>query len=607
MCGIAGYLGLPGEVHETSLRQVLPCLQERGPDASNVWVNAEASTGLAHTRLAIIDPDARSNQPFNYLDRYQIVFNGEIYNYQSLRKDLERLHGLSFTTASDTEVLVASYHIHKENCLSYLVGMFAFAIWDEKEQVLFCARDRFGEKPFYYYRDQQKFLFGSKAAAIHALGIKRIVNQKILLHYLAAGQTNIAADPFCTFFENIHQLPPAHFLIIDKKTGKTEVRRYWDLPGGKTVFKINAKDELYDLLLGSVKERLKSDVPLGVSISGGLDSSSIAYILSSELKTDLAGFSAVFPGFDKDESSYIDELEKSLNLNRYRITPTSNDFQHHLLRMIHSHDHPIADPSSFAQYMVYRMAKQHGYSVMLDGQGADEILAGYSKYNHWAIQELVRNNKIGKALELYRSLQANQQEIKGGLINFLFANMPGITKKQVTLKYRNQVRNAEWLNEDFVESNFSLKDVQKPLVRSLNDILYFDTMQLGLQELLRYADCNSMAHGVEIRLPFLDHRLVEFIFSLPLEEKIHDGFNKYVLRKAMDKKIPDKITWRKRKIGFEVPKDQWMETLFMKDMVEDSCRKLITAGVIKNKELPLLDKAARWRIAVAGQLLEKSY
>jgi asparagine synthase (glutamine-hydrolysing) len=295
-------------------------------------------------------------------------------------------------------------------------------------------------------------------------------------------------------------------------------------------------------------------------------------------------------------------LSNTLEFKQALIVPDAGMLEENMLNMIRAHNHPIADPSSFAQFMVYKKASDQGYKVMLDGQGADEILAGYSKYNHWALQALVRKGKFLQAINWYGALKMNEQAITGGLMNFLWAWFPELVTQQITYNYNNTIANSTLLNTDFVHSNFDPTSTHKPTIKGLNDILYYDTTTLSLQDLLRYADVNSMANGVEVRLPFLDHRLVELIFSLELPFKINKGFNKYLLRKTMDQKLPDAITWRKKKVGFEVPREQLLNNAFFKELLNDSLHKLRTKQIIKEDFLTT-DPTISWRLAIAGQLI----
>ena len=303
MCGIAGIISPdPSDIRAETLQAMADALAHRGPDGEACWINISGNAGFAHRRLAVIDPGIASAQPMHYLERYTIVFNGEIYNYIELRNDLVQKRYV-FRTSSDTEVILAMYDRHKEKCVTYFDGMFSFAIWDEQEQTLFCARDRFGEKPFYYRHHQQSgaFYFGSEMKALYAAGIGRGVNHGFLLRFLAYGYTSDPAHPHQTFDGTIQKLPAAHYCIFAAATNQLSVIRYWQIDKN---YRVSITDEdaisrFSELLEASVRIRLRSDVSLGTSLSGGLDSSSIASMISKARSGRFKTFTAAFPDLKK--------------------------------------------------------------------------------------------------------------------------------------------------------------------------------------------------------------------------------------------------------------------------------------------------------------------
>ena len=314
MCGIAGIISSETAlVQQRSLKKMSDVLAHRGPDGEGLWINKKNTAGLSHRRLAIIDLTDAGAQPMHYADRYTIVYNGEIYNYKEIRSDLKQA-GYYFKSESDTEVILAAYHLYKENCVKYFDGMFAFAIWDEQEQILFCARDTFGEKPFYYFIDKTVFVFASEMKALWAVGIDKTADDKMMVNYLVLGHVQNAADKSQTFYKDIFSLPPAHTGTLSLADMQFVQVKYRDINKENTI-KINentARGKFEELLAGSVKRRLRSDVPVGSSLSGGLDSTSIAYFINRNNKSrsdaSFQTFSAIFPGFEKDESQLISEI-----------------------------------------------------------------------------------------------------------------------------------------------------------------------------------------------------------------------------------------------------------------------------------------------------------
>ncbi|HMG83949.1 MAG TPA: asparagine synthase (glutamine-hydrolyzing), partial [Ferruginibacter sp.] len=582
MCGITGIVK-QNQNFQTSdrldilfqVRKMADAIQHRGPDGEGYWANEDGSVGFGHRRLTVIDLSEDAAQPMHYLDKYTIVYNGEIYNYIELKEHLHK-KGYVFTTRSDIEVILAAYDHWKENCMEHFDGMFAFAIWDEKEQTLFAARDRFGEKPFYYYADEVHFIFASEMKALWAVGVPKKVDDKMLLNYITIGHLQNPADKAQTFFEDIRSLPAAHYLQLSKTTGKFIIRRYWDIntQAKITISESDAIEKLTSLLITSVKRRLRSDVDLGTSLSGGLDSSSILSFINY-LKGDTSAtktFSAVFPGFEKDESPFIQSVVDKFHTDNFKIEPTVDDLINDLEKVCYHQEEPFSSSSIYIQYKVFGLAKQNNIKVLLDGQGADETLAGYHKYYHWYLQQLATKGKFGQIHRERRSLAEKNITIDWGMKNYMAAYFYPHTAVFLERKEYNKIIKSKDINPDFVASlhGREWEGIRKSSINKLNDILYFNTMELGLEELLRFADRNSMAHGTEVRLPFLNHRLVEFIFSLPPNFKIQDGWTKWILRKAMDKKLPNEIVWRKDKVGYEPPQQKWMSDPRLQEYIHEA-------------------------------------
>jgi asparagine synthase (glutamine-hydrolysing) len=607
MCGIAGILSTSFEqIAEVHLKKMTSALAHRGPDGEGLWSNATKNVLLGHRRLAIIDLTDAAAQPMHYLNRYTITYNGEIYNYIELKEILLE-KGYQFTSVSDTEVILAAYDFWNQDCLQYFDGMFAFAIWDEKEQQLFAARDRFGEKPFYYYETESYLFFASEMKALWAAGASKIVDEKMLLNYLTLGHVQNCVDKEQTFFNEIYSLPAAHFFLYKPSVHKLAVKRYWRLdkeikisiPADEAVEKFNS------LFTASVERRLRSDVPVGTSLSGGLDSSTIIATLE-QLKINSKTFSAVFPGFDKDESAYINLLTDKFGMANFKTQPAADGLIKDFETLCYHQEEPFQSSSIFAQYKVFELAKQHNIKVLLDGQGADETLAGYHKYIQWYLQEVLSRHKLGAAQKEKKALLKNKIPFSWGLKNYFAAFLPMHAAMELEKKEYQKIMHQPDINPDFLrlQRGREWEGIHKPVVTKLNDILHFNTAELGLEELLRYADRNSMAHGREVRLPFLDHQLVEFIFSLPSNLKIHDGWTKFLLRKAMDKKLPDEIVWRKDKVGYEPPQLQWMENKVLQEYIHEAKKKLVTAKILQQN---VLDKKVNPKAAHADNNYDFRY
>jgi asparagine synthase (glutamine-hydrolysing) len=615
MCGISGILSAEKEqLNFYPLKKMLQTLVHRGPDGEGIWQNDAKDVLLGHRRLAIIDLSNAAAQPMRYLNRYTIIHNGEIYNYKELRTFLQQ-HGYTFKSQGDTEVILAAYDFWKERCLQHFDGMFAFAIWDEKEQQLFAARDRFGEKPFYYFENDQYFLFASEMKALWAAGVEKEAEEKMLLNYLALGHVQNAADKEYTFYKNIWALPPAHYLKYTPALKKLSLKKYWHLNKEKQIdiTPDEAMEEFGALLQHSVNNRLRSDVAVGTSLSGGLDSSSIAALINENTGGQKT-FSAVFPGFNKDESPYIKLLSQKLEIENYTTAPDAVSLLKTFTDLCYHQEEPFTSSSIFAQYKVFELAKQHNVTVLLDGQGADEVLAGYNRYIRWYLQDLLTHKYAGERNKAINALRQNQIPFNWGIKNYAAAFLPMHTAMFLERREYYQILHQPDINPDYLKQHVRGKEwegIHKAPVTKLNDILHYNVTEFGLEELLRYADRNSMAHGREVRLPFLDHMLVEFIFSLPSTMKINGGYTKWLLRKTMDKKLPNEIVWRKDKVGYEPPQKQWMENSLMQEYIQATKQKLVDKGVLHPKALhkKIVAKEAvaannyDWRYLCAAQFL----
>jgi asparagine synthase (glutamine-hydrolysing) len=621
MCGIAGTVS--GRSKDGMLTAMTDVLVHRGPDGEGQWINPDRTVGLGHRRLSIIDLSDDGNQPMHYSDgRYTITFNGEIYNYIELKAGLLG-RGYSFKSTSDTEVLLALFDAERENCLSMLDGMFSFAIWDEKEQRLFCARDRFGEKPFYYALYEGGLFFASEMKALWAAGVPRRVNGNLVFNYIAHGYTYNPEDASETFFENIYKLPAAHFFTVSPGQINPAPTRYWDIDYKRVDFDVDEKavtERFRELFLTSVSRRLRSDVPVGSSLSGGLDSSLVVCAidrLNQGNSIDQNTFSARFPGFAKDEGTYMDLIINRTRVTPHFVYPNEDGLIRDLENLVYHQEEPFGSASIYAQYCVMRSAKENKTTVLIDGQGADEVLAGY----HFYFADYFRELKVNEREKWRSELAAYRQVHADNVINPIAKT--SIMKQVASVlprKLENNLRRA----------NFSLRNSLQPLFHreffgeysrnsfysdvkkssSLSESLYRSTHEGGLEELLRYSDRNSMAHSREVRLPFLSHELVEFVFSLPAHYKIRNGVTKYIMRRSFADLLPAEILDRKDKIGYEPPQANWLADPSIFARLQESRNRLQKEKILSPRftiksDPAQTDSTLAWKLLMVGLLTEK--
>ncbi len=596
MCGIAGIISVNKEdVFQGRLKAMTDIIDYRGPDAEGRWIDKNGHVGFGHRRLSIIDLSENGNQPMHYLGRYSIVFNGEIYNYIEL-KELLVQSGYSFQTESDTEVLMALYAKEKENCLSFLDGMFSFVIYDNVTNEIFAARDRFGEKPFYYnYLEGKHFIFGSEMKCLWAAGVKKDVNNSMLFAYLNYGSIQNEKDWSETFYNGCKNLPHGCYLKLEVSSCKMRTVKYYDIDIkiiNHAISETEAQERFRELFYKSVKRRLRSDVKVGSSLSGGLDSSLIVCVIdeiNKDTSRNLNTFSAVFPGFPKDEKKYIEYVIKQTNTTSHFITPDGDQIIKDLEKLLWHHEEPFGTASIYAQYCVMRLAKENNVTVLLDGQGADEYLAGYHSYYRPFFYELKRNYPKISDSEYQSYLQLQQENNINGILKkdlkyFMRSQMPALLKigKNVANYYTH--KSNSFFSNEFYQENIQKNAIPYKYPKSLNKALYQNMFEGELQTLLRFCDRNSMAQSREVRLPFLSHELVEFVFSLPPYYKIHEGWTKWIMRVAFADLLPAEIAWRKDKIGYEPPQSNWFENKNVQEKIYESKRTLFKKNIISKKE-----------------------
>jgi asparagine synthase (glutamine-hydrolysing) len=604
MCGIAGIIKFSREkVSQQQLKVMTDAIAHRGPDGEGQWVNFDGNIGLGHRRLSIIDLSNFGQQPMHYLDRYTITFNGEIYNYLELRELLLQ-KGYTFRSHSDTEVLMALYDHMKEKALNLIDGMFAFVIYDSKENKVFCARDRFGEKPFFYsMKEGNELLFASEMKAIQAVRGKSGINNKILYNYLAFGYLDNRGDLSETFYEDIASIPHSHYMTIDLTTSSVKVERYWSIPFNANYendFKPEeVKKKIQELFYTGLKRRLRSDVSVGSSLSGGLDSSIIVCAIDELFKQGFTyenvrqkTFSARFPGFSRDEGKYIDMVTGVINAISFSTFPDEQTLLNEIDKVAYHQEEPFGSASILVQYEVMKVAKENKVTVLLDGQGADEIFGGYHGYYNVFFREM-RSRKAGmyaaefSAYEKLHAYNTVNEKPRKNIAQYAREYFPSYVDKLRSGRMIFKQRTNKYFNSEFFEDQSKKFYRFNNSFNRLNDELNYSTMNGDMQNLLRFADRNSMAHSREVRLPFLFHELVNFAFSLPAEYKIHEGWTKWILRKSFNDLLPEEICWRKDKIGYEPPQKKWMENGIIRDKIRSATEKLVNDRILDKKVLTI--------------------
>ena len=573
MCGIAGLAGRR-PVNEDTVHKMTDLLVHRGPDDCGYWRSSNGTICLGHRRLSIIDTSAAGHQPM-VKDPTVITYNGELYNYLELRARLQA-EGVSFTSSSDTEVILEAYRMWGDQCLNEFNGMFAFALYDADRDLLFCARDRFGEKPFLYSLQKEAFAFASEYKSLLNLeGVSQEIDPFKLLIFLDNPSVGLD-DEEETVFPAIKQLLPAHSLTLNLKDFSVTTMQYWTPKLDtriSTCSQGEIEDAFSDLLTDSVRIRMRSDVPVGSCLSGGLDSSSIVGLIQEKMEAPAAyaAFTGRFEDTPSDEWEWAKEV-----LGKYRITshvtnPDVDGFLAELPDFLWHNELPVGSTSQFAQWSVFRLAKEHGVTVLLDGQGADELLGGYEQYFSAYLAALAETQTPAQVkqeanairtrypLALLSPTQSLGQSLPGSLRHLLAR----ITGKGSDFKFGL----APDLASRLITRTSSLPP-PPPHLHPLTKALWQESHHTHLPVLLRYGDRNSMAHSEEVRLPFCDHRLAEFTLSLPPEALMGDTQTKRVLRGAMKGILPEPIRKRWNKQGFLPPQSLWFRQA-LRDQTRD--------------------------------------
>lgn len=569
MCGIAGIISLRGSALsrlDDKLNVMNKLIAHRGPDGAGTWSSKNQSVGLAHRRLSIIDLTDHGAQPMTAPNDTVLTFNGEIYNYIELKKELSPIW--SFESSSDSETILAAYEKYGTGCVQHFRGMFAFAIWDEKRKRLLAARDRFGIKPFYYAEVDGNLIFASEIKALLPLLPDIRTDAGAFAEYLTF-QYTIGEH---TLFERVKQLMPGHQLVVER--GQVRVERYWDvhyeIDYDHTASYFDGK--MRELLDDSIDVHLRSDVPVGSYLSGGIDSSLIAILARQHAPENNQAFHGKFTCFDGyDESKYAQIAADQCGSELNQIDITAEDFRENIEKVIYHLDVPVAGPGSFPQYMVSKLAREH-VKVVLGGQGGDEIFGGYARYVVAYFEQAIKaaidgTYQNGHFVVTPESIIPNLgvlREYKPLIKEFwregLFESIDARYFRLVD-RSTDMVDEVDWssLNKEKVFEDFQAIFNNR---RNVRKEAYFDSMthfdfKCLLPALLQVEDRMSMAHGLESRVPLLDHPLIEFAATVPADVKFEGGHMKHMIKQTYKDVLPEGLLQRRDKMGFPVPLREW--------------------------------------------------
>lgn len=570
MCGINGF----NWNDRYLIEEMNNATRHRGPDDKGIYTDEHVSLG--HNRLSIIDLSVNGHQPMSNEDgTIWITYNGEVYNFIEIREELLK-KGHKFKSNTDTEVIIHSYEEYGLDFVKKFNGMWAFCIYDKNKGVLILCRDQFGIKPLYYYVDGGRIIFSSMITGILCHRIETGPNSRAIMEYLAF---NLEDHNTYTFFQDIYSLAHDSMLIYDLHT-RGYVMKKWYRPSCRS---IRCKDDVKELFIRSVISRTISDVPIGSCLSGGLDSSAIVCILDRSLKDKFYTFSFIAPGDSRDESRYISEIGKRTRTEQFFTMIHSEEFLEELYDFIMAQEEPVTGLSPYAQYRVMKLAHGHGAKVLLDGQGADELFAGYVYYYGYYFYELLRNFKWCTLLrEMVSYIKVHRDTYPHAM--FLFMLLPDTIKSYVFRKLINP-----WVNPDLLKSACGNEFDPRWKKMDLNSALSLTLFCAGIPEMLRWEDKNSMRWSIETRPPFLDIELVESVFSLPSDQKLRDGKRKLIFREAMEDIVPDIISGRNDKIGFAAPADD----LFRNEKVISFCKDILYSESFKSRPYWRWDKVEK--------------
>lgn len=615
MCGICGYSTPNTPIDKARFETMTDLVQHRGPDGRGGFY-AE-NLALGHRRLAILDLSDAAAQPFHY-QGCVAVYNGEIYNHVELRKTLQQ-QGYQFTTSSDTEVLLAAYKHYGEACVQHFNGMWAFCIFNPQTQDLFCSRDRFGVKPFYYTLHDGVFSFGSEIKQLlHMQDAPPKANRETLLRFLALGEMDESEE---TLFEDVFQLLPGHNLCFNLKDRTLKHNCWFTLPQTVQEFSGSYQDACAAFeadFTNAVALRLRADVPVGSCLSGGIDSSAIVgtihELLKAEGKTALQHtVSSCYDEAEFNEQSYIDDVVAKTGAVSHKVFPTIGTDTDWLDKQLWHNDEPVPSSSGYSQWSVFEEAKRQGLTVMLDGQGADEQLAGYAQFHLVYFTELLRQRRFGdfkRELNAYKRLRAPYQPVSAFSVA-AFCLMSALLPKKLMRGINGWVIKTRKprLFSQKAWKNLLLSSGQYTMPSTRNYIR--QNVEGHLRLLLHLEDRNSMAHSIETRVPFMDPALATNAYALPFGFKIRDGVSKAVLRDGLRAYLPESVYARQNKMGFPAPEAAWIKAneAWFRTQLQDACRLfpdlldegLVTEGFNQFMAHPQTGEFVWWRIMCTGR------
>lgn len=589
MCGIAGLIRKNNKlVSVKDVKQMTDMLVHRGPDAEGqfVW----GSLGLGHRRLSILDLSDQGKQPMESYDgNFVIVFNGEIYNYLEL-KEVLKSKGAEFRNNTDTEVIMESYRYWGKNCVNYFNGMWAFALLDKRENKIFASRDRMGVKPFYYINREDIFAFASEPKAIlEILPEEREYNPTMIYRFLKGQPEDMDEQ---TFYKNIFQLEPATSLIYYLEENRVNQWKYWEINADeiyeRRIKGKNPVEEFKKLMEDAIRIRMRSDVPVGSNLSGGLDSSTIVGIMNKKYGTKVKTFSSVYDDEDCNEKEYIDVVNKFVDAEEHLVFPNDNPNLINAFEqiMIH-HDGPNANASMYSGYSVYKEAQKE-VKVLMDGQGADELLGGYLGSYFAKLEDVLAKNSLGarmEAMKLFHILGREWPEIMEGIPTDFLRKAMGKKVLDRNCQKEPATEISKCINlflEEFEQTvNKDIEKKKGKVKGNLNGELYYQLMQISLPQILHNVDGNSMAFSMEVRLPFLDYRIVEFCMALDGKYKIKNQWTKWILRKSCKSYLPEKVLYRTNKMGFPAPFGRWIRECKEKDQMREIIFSLGDRGIVR--------------------------
>ena len=597
MCGITGKISFTSnEVAKDAIAAMNSAIAHRGPDDTGIYISPNKKVGLGHQRLSIIDLSSAGHQPMRYMDRYEIVFNGEIYNFQEKREELKK-RGYQFASNTDTEVIMALYDAYKEKCVDHLRGMFSFVIYDEHDETIFCVRDRIGKKPFKYYFDDNVFLFASELKAI--LTQKEYTKEPdyIAIHHYLTLQYCPAP---LTGFKNIKKLESAHYLFIDLKTKKVTKKRYWKLDYSEKL-DLSEKEwqkKIFEKLQESINIRMISDVPIGAFLSGGIDSSAVVAMMAHNSSQPIKTFSIGFKEEKYNELPYARMIANKFKTNHTEFI-VKPDAIKVLPMLVRQYEEPYADSSALPTYYVSKLTREH-VTVALNGDGGDENFGGYNSYRFYKITlfydqyfKYVHRFILVPIVTFFAKNIKNDFLYKLSRLVSILSQSPSKRFTSFMCHFTNEMKSS--LYTEHMKSitahadTFDLlpkKSDESEASDPMDKVFYTDINSYLADDLMPKVDIASMSVSLEARSPFLDHEFMELTSKIPSNLKIK-GFNqkKYILKKCLERIIPHEILYRK-KMGFGIPLDAWFRNELQEYVHETLLsEKSIARGIFKKEEI----------------------